>query len=57
MPIGLKNFCCALSSVLYIMAAMSAEVAAQTGSRAMYIQTGICGLLGAGMIIAVIVRM
>lgn len=57
MSFGAKNFLCTLSSVLYVMAAMSAVTAAQSGSRIMYIQTAICGLLGACAIIAVLVRM
>lgn len=57
MSYGAKNFFCALSSVLYIMAAMSSVAAVQGGSRIMYIQAAICGLLGAGAIIAVITRM
>lgn len=57
MNFGVKNFCCSLSSVLYIMAAMSAVAAAQAGSRIMYIQAAVCGLLGASVIIAVLVRL
>ena len=57
MPLGVKNFYCVLSSVLYVMAALSAITAAQTGNRIMYIQTAICGLFGAGVIIAVLVRL
>lgn len=57
LPLGVKNFCCALSSVLYVMAALSAITAAQTGNRIMYIQTAICGILGACVIMAVLVRL
>lgn len=57
MTFGAKNFCCALSSVLFIMAALASVAAVQSGSRVMYIQTAICGILGAAVTIAVLVRL
>jgi len=54
---GVKNFCCTLSSVLFVMAAMSAVTAAQSGNLMMYIRTAFYGLLGLSVIIAVLVRM
>ena len=57
MRAGLKDFMCVLSSVFYLMAAMSAVSAAQSGSRIMYVQTAICGIMGAALVIAVLVRL
>ena len=56
MTYGAKNFFCALSCVLYIMAAFAAVAAAQSGSRSLYIQTALYGILGAAVTIAMLVR-
>lgn len=57
MTYGAKNFFCALSCVLYVMAAFAAVAAAQSGSRGLYIQTALYGILGAAASIAVLVRL
>lgn len=57
MTYGVKNFCTALSCVLYVMAAFAAVAAAHSGSRSLYIQTALYGVLGAAVTIAVLVRL
>ena len=57
MTYGVKNFCTALSCVLYVMAAFAAVAAAQSGSRSLYIQSAVCGIVAAAVNIAVLVRL
>ena len=57
MSFGAKNFFCALSCVLYVMAAFAAVAASQSGSRSLYIQSAVCGIVAAAVNIAVLVRL
>ena len=57
MNAGTKDFCAALSCVLYVMAAMCAVAAAQSGSRIMYIQTAITGILALCVTLAILTRL
>lgn len=54
---GLRDFCAFLSTAALAMAVLSSMAAIATNSRAMYIQTAIYGLIGAGVALTMVMRM
>ena len=57
MKAGAKDLCGALSAVLSLAAAISSLAAVQTGSRELYVQAAVCGLIGAGVALVALLRM
>lgn len=54
---GVRSFCGFLSTAMLSMAVLSSLAAVTTGSRGMYIQTAVYGLIGVGIAIAMLMRM
>lgn len=57
MKSGIKDFCAFLSTAALCMAVVSSIAAIVTGSRSMYIQTAIYGLMGVVVAIAMATRL
>lgn len=57
MKAGLKDFCGLFSTAFSILAALSCMAAVTGGSRNMYIQAIVYGLMGAGVALAALLRM
>ena len=54
---GLRSFCSFVSTAALSMAVLSSLAATTTGSRAMFIQTAIYGLIGVSVALAMAVRL
>ena len=54
---GVRDFCAFLSTAALAMAALSSLAAITTGSRGMFIQTALFGLIGAAAALAMAVRL
>ena len=57
MRAGIKDFCAFLSTAALAMAVISSIAAIVTGSRSMYIQTVIYGLLGVVVALSMAMRL
>ena len=57
MKSGIKDFCAFLSTAALCMAVVSSIAAIVTGSRSMYIQTAIYGLMGVVVALAMATRL
>ena len=57
MKAGIKDFCAFLSTAALAMAVVSSIAAITTGSRSMYIQTAIYGLMGVVVALSMAVRL
>ena len=57
MKAGIKDFCAFLSTAALAMAVVSSIAAITTGSRSMYIQTAIYGLMGVVVALSMAMRL